>query len=101
VRARKTDSNQAELVKQMRKIGISVFITSGVGDGFPDVVAGLRGNNYLFEIKDPNKCPSARKLTPDEQDFFNTWKGSVHKVETIEDVIKIVNSLNTYYGQTN
>src|SRR5688572_20255894 len=90
MRARKTDSNQQELVKQMRKIGMSVFITSGVGDGFPDVVAGIRGVNYLFEIKDPAKPPSARKLTPDEQEFFNTWKGCVHKVETIEDVLEIL-----------
>ena len=90
MRARKTDTNQAALVKQMRKIGLSVFITSGVGDGFLDIVAGIRGINYLFEIKDPDKCPSARKLTQDEQDFFNSWKGQVHKVETIDDVIKII-----------
>lgn len=90
MRARKTDSNQSHLVDQMRKLGMSVFITSGVGNGFPDAVVGIRKKNYLFEIKDPAKPPSCRKLTPDEQDFFNKWKGEVYKVETIDDVLKII-----------
>jgi hypothetical protein len=91
VKARKTDSNQKQLVEQMRKLGMSVHITSSLGDGFPDIVAGFRNQNYLFEIKDPAKPPSCRKLTPDESTFFSTWKGSVYKVETIDDVLKIVN----------
>lgn len=89
---KRTDANQTKLVEQMRKIGLSVFITSAVGDGFPDAVCGHRNINYLFEIKDPSKPPSKRKLTPDEQSFFNTWKGKVFKVETIDDVIKIINA---------
>ena len=91
MRARKIDKNQPLLVQQMRKLGMSVFVTSAVGNGFVDAVAGFRNINYLFEIKDPDKPPSGRKLTPDEQEFFNTWKGKVFKVETIDDVIKIIN----------
>lgn len=91
MRAKKIDENQPELVKQMRKIGMSVFVTSMVGNGFVDAVCGFRSKNYLFEIKDPNKPPSKRKLTDDEQKFFDTWKGEVHKVETIDDVLKIIN----------
>lgn len=66
-----------------------------VGEGFVDAVVGFRKINYLMEIKDPAKPPSARKLTPDEQHFFDTWKGQVDKVETIDDVLKIVNKNNT------
>lgn len=91
MRAKKVDSNQAELVKQMRKLGMSVAITSGLGDDFPDLVCGHRNINWLFEVKDPNKPPSKRKLRPGQQTFFDTWKGTVHKVETIDDVIKIIN----------
>lgn len=91
MRARKTDSNQSTLVKQMRAIGMSVFVTSGVGEGFPDLVAGIKGQNFLFELKNPALSPSRKKLTPDEQTFFDTWKGKVYKIETIEDVIKIIN----------
>lgn len=93
MRAKKIDTNQPALVEQMRKLGMSVFVTSMVGNGFVDVVAGYRGINHLFEIKDPSKPPSKRKLTPDEEIFHNTWKGKVHKVETIDDVLSIVNQL--------
>lgn len=93
MKARRSDGNQATLVEQMRKIGLSVFVTSRVGQGFPDVVAGKGGNkNFLFEIKDPKQPPSKRALTFDEQLFFDTWKGQVHLVETIDEVIKIVNA---------
>ena len=91
MRAKKIDANQPELVKQMRAIGMSVFVTSMVGNGFIDAVCGFRKINYLFEIKDPSKPPSQRQLTPDEKAFFAGWKGEVYKVETIDDVLKIVN----------
>jgi hypothetical protein len=91
MRVRKVDSNQSQLVKQMRKIpGLSVAHTHTVSNGFTDVVVGFRGVNYLFEIKDPSKPPSQRKLTPDELEFHKNWTGSIHIVETIDDVIKII-----------
>lgn len=92
MKARRTDKNQEQLVKQMRQIGMTVAVTSGLGDDFPDLVCGLRNINYLFEVKNPNKPPSKRKLRPGQQLFFDTWKGSVHKVETIDDVLKIINA---------
>lgn len=90
MRARRSDSNQALLVEQMRKIGLSVFVTSRVGEGFPDVIVGTKGKNYLFEIKDPKKPPSKRTLTEDEKLFFRTWRGQVRVIETIDDVIKVI-----------
>lgn len=92
MRIRKVDANQSKLVEQMRQIpGVGVKHTHMVGDGFGDVVIGFRGVNYLFEIKDPDKPPSARKLTPDEQRFHDEWPGSIHIVEKIEDVFRILN----------
>lgn len=89
MRAKKVDANQKELVKQIRKIpGVSVFITSMVGDGFVDVIAGHRGKSYLLEIKDPSQPPSKRKLTPDEQEFHRTWQGHAAVVETLDDVLR-------------
>lgn len=91
MRARKIDTNQPELVKQMRKLGMTVFITSMVGQGYPDLSASIGGKNFLFEVKNPANPPCERQLTPDEQHFFDTWKGQVDKVETIEDVLRIIN----------
>jgi hypothetical protein len=37
-----------------------------------------RGRNYLIEIKDGSKPPSKRKLTSDEQEWHDTWRGTVY-----------------------
>jgi Holliday junction resolvase len=93
MRARRTDTNQGKLVKEMRDMGMSVHITSGLGSGFPDLVAGFRGINYLFEVKDENKPPSKKRLTPDEQKFFADWNGTVYKIEKIEEVVEIIEKI--------
>lgn len=61
-----------------------------VGDGLPDIIVGYRKQNFLIEIKDGKKIKSKKKLTVDEQEFFNTWKGQVDKCETLEEIIKVI-----------
>lgn len=91
MRARRADGNQKALVEQMRSIpGLSVVHTHTVGKGLPDLILGYKGRNYLVEVKDPSQPPSKRKLTPDEVEFHESWTGSIHIVEKIEDVIKII-----------
>lgn len=88
-RAARIDGNQKKLVKQCRKAGMTVAHTHMIGKGFPDIVVGYRGRNELIEIKDPDKPPSKKKLTPDEVEWHNNWRGSVHVCETIDDVLAI------------
>ena len=90
MRARKIDDNQNEIVKQLRRIGCSVAITSMVGKGMPDLLIGFRKKNFLFELKDGNKSESRKRLTPDEEKFFNTWQGQISKVESFEEILKII-----------
>ena len=87
----RVDSNQKELVKQLRAIGASVAITSNIGNGFVDIVVGYKGVNYLFEIKDGKKPPSQRKLTVDEAYFFDKWSGNCHIVHNIDECLNIIN----------
>lgn len=89
-RAARVDDNQAELVAQLRAYGASVAVTSALGQGFPDIVVGFQGRNWLLEIKDPSKVPSKRRLTPDELAWHNDWRGSVHVVETFEDCTALI-----------
>ena len=92
MRVRKADDNQASLVKQMRQIpGLKVVHTHTVGKGMVDLICGFSGRNYMFEIKDPSKPPSARKLTPDEIAFHANWTGHICIVETIDDVLREIN----------
>lgn len=89
-RAARVDSNQVHIVKAFRDLGCSVAITSSLGDGFPDAVVGLMGQNVLVEIKDGAKPPSARKLTPDEAKFASSWRGEYKVIESIEDATNLV-----------
>ena len=91
-RAAKVDSNHSDVVEAFRKMGASVFSTHMVGAGFPDLVVGYRGRNYLVEVKDGEKRPSARALTEDEQKFFDTWKGQVMIVESVTEIAECLNT---------
>lgn len=84
------DSNQPELVKKLRALGASVTMTHMVGKGFPDIVVGWGGKNYLFEIKDPAKSPSRRKLTLDEAKWHKAWMGEAHTVTTFLDCLDVL-----------
>lgn len=88
---KRTDSNHAEIIKALRKIpNLSVFSTHEVGKGFPDIVIGYKGINYLIEIKDGNKPPSARKLTDVEVKFHQDWKGQIKIVNNLDEVLNLL-----------
>jgi hypothetical protein len=89
VRARK-DSNHTEVVKAFRDLGASVLDTAQLGNGAGDIIVGLHNHNVMVEIKDGAKPPSARKLTPDEVQFHDEWKGWIEIVYSIDDVVSIV-----------
>lgn len=84
------DSNHTEIVAALRQAGCSVFDTAGLGHGFPDLVVGLRGKNYLVEVKDGSLPPSQRKLTGDEVDFHESWRGQIFIVTSVEEAIAFV-----------
>ena len=88
--AKRTDANQTKVVTALRRVGCSVAILSAVGKGVPDILVGKGGKNYLMEIKDGEKIPSKRKLTPDEKEFHESWRGHVCIVESIDDALKII-----------
>ena len=79
------DANHAEIVVCLQSFGFSVLDLAAVGGGCPDLVVGLSGINILVEIKDGSKSPSARQLTPDQQEFFATWHGEVWVIKDTKD----------------
>lgn len=96
MRAAKIDANQNEIVSALRKIGCTVQILSSVGKGCPDILVGIPFNragglNLLMEIKDGSKPPSAQKLTPDQVDWHQKWKGNVVVARDIEEAVALVN----------
>tara|TARA_B100001939_G_scaffold343006_2_gene355015 strand:+ start:16949 stop:17233 length:285 start_codon:yes stop_codon:yes gene_type:complete len=89
-RAAKIDANQNAIVAGMRKLGASVAITSALGGGFPDLVAGMRGRNLLIEVKDGNKAPSKQRLTSDEHEWHEAWRGDVVVVRDMDEAKELL-----------
>ncbi len=88
-KACKVDANQAEIVECLRAIpGCEVYSCAAIGDGFPDIIVGRYGRNWLFELKMPGK-----KLTDDQQTFFKMWTGQVQKVETVQEIILTITGM--------
>lgn len=75
----KTDSNQASLVRDLRKAGCRVLSLASVGSGCPDLLVyrPATGLLTLLEVKDGSKPPSARRLTADQIKFHGLWPVSV------------------------
>lgn len=65
---------------------------ANVGRGVPDLLVGFRGLNFLVEVKDGSKPPSARKLTDDEKLWQDYWKqfGQVETVENAEQALAVI-----------
>lgn len=77
------DSNQTEIVKELRNLGYSVLCLHTVGKGCPDLLVGKNGVNYLIELKSSAKA----KLTPDEKEFFENWTGHAIVASSVEEII--------------
>lgn len=54
----KPDRNQADIVKPLREgnfgVHYNVIVTSGIGNGFPDLFIPHNNFNFLFEVKPEN-----------------------------------------------
>jgi hypothetical protein len=89
--ARRTDGNQQIIVRGLRRVpGCSVFDASRIGAGFPDLVVGYGGKNYLIEIKNPKQAPSRRRLRAEQSQFGLSWRGQYSVAETLDDCLSIL-----------
>lgn len=92
----RVDSNQGEIVAAIRKLGATVAHTHTIGKGFPDICIGYAGQTMLAEIKDGSKPPSGQKLTKDEQDWLDSWRGGCYLIRNIDDAAKAVETLKLW-----
>lgn len=90
MRAAKIDANQPKIVNMLRLVGCTVQHLHGVGKGCPDLLVGYHGQNLLFEVKDGQKPPSARKLTPAEAEWHETWRGQVVTVSSVREALEAI-----------
>jgi Holliday junction resolvase len=88
---KKSDGNQAEIVKGLRQLGASVTILSSVGGGCPDLICGYHEKNILFECK--NLEGRGDRLTPAETDWIRNWKGQIAIVFNIEQALAVIEDI--------
>ena len=87
----KVDANHSKIVSELRKLkGVTVRSVATIKN-FLDIIVGYNGRNYLFEIKDPEKPPSQRKLTEGEKKFMDEWTGQADLALTTQDIIEKIN----------
>ena len=88
--ARRVDANHSLIVKTFRDLGCTVFHTSRVAGGFPDILLGINQKTALVEIKSSEKA----KFTPAQETFMLNWRGStVARIDNVDAAIRLVNIL--------
>lgn len=75
--AKQVDANQTAVVAALRAAGATVQHLHAVGQGCPDLLIGINGRNFLVEVKDGAKPPSAQRLNPDQEAWHREWRGQV------------------------
>ena len=89
-RAAKIDDNQRSIVAALRAVGATVEV---IGEPV-DLLVGFRGQTWVMEVKDGKKVPSARRLTPQQERFFASWRGGpAIKVESVGDAMRAIGLL--------
>ena len=91
MRAAKVDANQDEIVRALRGVGCTVTLLHRVGRGCPDLLVGRERRTFLMEVKDGSKPPSARQLTPDQETWWDEWRGAMPCVVTsVDEALAVV-----------
>lgn len=95
-RAAKVDVTQADIVAALKAAGATVQHLHAVGEGCPDLLAGYRGKNWLFECKPNIGSPSRRKLRKTQVEWHDGWKGQVAVVETPEAALAVIGAIGLH-----
>ena len=85
--AKRTDANQAKIVKTLREAGADVYDLSKVGKGIPDLLVTFNGETILMEVKRDAKA----KFTADQLKFIAKWKGGpLSRVDSPESALRVI-----------
>ena len=80
------DTNQSDIVRDLRLAGCSVQDLASLGDGAPDALVGYRGLDRLMEFK-----TKKGKLTPDQITWHALWRG--RKVEVVRSTEEALDAM--------
>lgn len=81
-RRARTDRNHAEIVQALRQVGWTVFDSSRLGGGFPDLVIHRGGSVQLVELKVKRGA-----LTKAQEEFGKWWPVTI--LRSVEDAVNL------------
>ncbi len=88
-RAARRDANERRVIDALRACG--AYVKQINDEGLADLLIFYRGHTLIFEVKDGDKPPSARALTPAEQKFHDEWPGkNLYIVTSEHDALDIL-----------
>lgn len=88
MRAARIDSNHAEIVSALRKMGCSVQSLARLGKGCPDLLIGYQGRNVVLEVKADKGMLRAVQAV-----WRSNWRGHVAIVRSVEEAIAAVHGV--------
>lgn len=80
-RGKKRDASESPIVEGLREAACDVVFL----DQPCDLLVGLRGRNYLLEVKSPGE-----KLKGHQKMFQDGWRGQVETVTTLDEALRAV-----------
>lgn len=83
-RRHRKDSNHDETAEAFGRLGWSVWDTSQLGHGFPDMVIAKNYRTAVIEVKSGDEA-----LRKSQDRFMLVWQGEAHVVRSLEDVERI------------
>ena len=88
-RVARRDANERRVIDALRACGAYV---KQINDEWAfDLLVFYRGHTLLLEVKDGDKPPSARALTPAEAKFHAEWPGqNLHIVNSEHEALDIL-----------
>lgn len=87
MRGGRRDLNHQAIREGLRQVcgGPSVRDTADLGNDFPDLVVGWKGNTYLFEVKSSPKA----KLRDGQALAMASWRGGPWiRIDCLEDALR-------------
>ncbi len=85
--AKRIDANQQEIIKSFESLKCQVFVIGQPVDLIVYMPFNGVWQNVFVEIKDGCKPKSAQKLTRQQIEFFDNWRGAKIVVRSVDDVI--------------
>lgn len=81
----RVDSNHLEIVAALKDSGCTVESLARMGKGCPDLLVGLRGRNWLIEVKGGRGLIRASQAA-----WRSRWNGQVAIVRNVDEAIEFV-----------